>query len=432
VQKLVTDDSSKPITSSAIGIGLLSLATMLGIRLQRRFQPANVLASSGGLGPLMPMNTASALGDNVMEMKTQDPNINCSAAVLETRRTHKVNSSRVGWGQLSSQSSRPLTLCYGNNKQDSTSDKANSIAIKPALDFSRWAENVESAQTNADNRKFSCNVKELATLYEDYKQADKDLQVLQKTRNENAKLMKGKLEPDRRAELISEGKKIKEDVAVQETKVNEMYSNLLALGLSIPNDTHPDTPIGEEENATTLRTQGTPRTSESAGFELKDHLQVGEQLSLFDFESGSKVSGQKFVYLKNGVALLELALVQWSLHEAVKKGWMPIIPPDLVREPVVAGCGFNPRDDENSQIYSVEGTDLCLAGTAEIPLAGIFLNELLSQRSSFRFVWRVLVMHFALKRVRAVLRIEAFIVCINSARSNSLHSLREAWKSPKR
>jgi hypothetical protein len=83
---------------SAIGIGLLSLAAMLGVRLQRRLQPATVLASSAGLGPLMPRNTASALGDNAMEMKSEDP--------------HKVNSSRVGWGQLSSQNSRPLTHCY--------------------------------------------------------------------------------------------------------------------------------------------------------------------------------------------------------------------------------------------------------------------------------------------------------------------------------
>merc|ERR1719271_1508885 len=97
---------------SAIGIGLLSLATMLGVRLQRRVQPATILASSNGLGPLMPMNTASALGDNVMEMKSQDPNMNYSAAALESRPALKVKTDRVGWGQQSSQNSHPLTLCY--------------------------------------------------------------------------------------------------------------------------------------------------------------------------------------------------------------------------------------------------------------------------------------------------------------------------------
>jgi acetyl esterase/lipase len=108
VQKLVTNDSSNPMTLSAIGIGLLSLAMMLGVRLRRGLQPASILASSGGLGPVRPINTASDLGDYVMEMKSQDPNINFSAAMLETRPMHKVNSSRVGWGQLSSQNSQPL------------------------------------------------------------------------------------------------------------------------------------------------------------------------------------------------------------------------------------------------------------------------------------------------------------------------------------
>merc|ERR1719389_154737 len=87
VQKLLANDSMNPISSYAIGIGLLSLVAMLGVRLRRGLQPATVLASSGGHGPLMPMNTASALGDNVMEMKTQDPHVSYNAAVLETRPT---------------------------------------------------------------------------------------------------------------------------------------------------------------------------------------------------------------------------------------------------------------------------------------------------------------------------------------------------------
>merc|ERR1719506_1585548 len=90
VQMLLPNDSSNPMTLSAIGIGLLSLATILGVRLRRGLQPARIPASSGGLGPLMPMSTASALGDNVMEMKTQNPNINYSAAVFETTRMHNV------------------------------------------------------------------------------------------------------------------------------------------------------------------------------------------------------------------------------------------------------------------------------------------------------------------------------------------------------
>jgi len=102
VQKLLSNDSYSPITLSAIGVGLLSLVTMLGVHLRRGLQPATIPASSAGLD--LPMNMSSALCDNAMEMKSQDSNAKYAA--------------RVGWGQLSSQNSHPLTPCYANTKAD--------------------------------------------------------------------------------------------------------------------------------------------------------------------------------------------------------------------------------------------------------------------------------------------------------------------------
>jgi len=97
VQKMLTSDSSNSTSACVLGMGLLSLVTMLGVRLWRGMQQATVHASSGGQGLDMPMNTASALGEGIMEMKSQD--------------STKMNS-RAGWGQLSSQTSRPLTVAY--------------------------------------------------------------------------------------------------------------------------------------------------------------------------------------------------------------------------------------------------------------------------------------------------------------------------------
>jgi seryl-tRNA synthetase len=189
--------------------------------------------------------------------------------------------------------------------------------------------------------------------------------------------MKGKMEPDERQKLIDEGKQIKDALVSLESSTDELQTKMDSLAARVPNMSHPDTPIGEEENARIIRMRNEPRTSENAGFKLKDHLEIGAELDLFDFESGGKVSGQKFLYFKNGAALLELALVQWATHEAVKRGFTPHIPPDLVRGTVVAGCGFMPRDGEATQIYAVQDSDLCLAGTAEIPMAGKFMNDTL-------------------------------------------------------
>lgn len=260
-------------------------------------------------------------------------------------------------------------------KKANAEDKA--VVLAPTFDFAYWAEHVEEVQQNADNRRFKCDVAEVVKSYHDLNAARFKIKEVQTKRNAHSKQMKGKLEPEVREKLIAEGKAIKEELTALEAGFEEMNRHLIEAAASIPNLSHPDTPIGPEENATVVRINGEPRTTENAGFELKDHLQVGEKLGLFDFESGGKVSGQKFLYYKNGAALLELALVQWAMHEAVKAGFTPVMPPDLVRSAVVAGCGFQPRDDEATQIYSVADTDLCLAGTAEIPLAGIFMNEML-------------------------------------------------------
>jgi hypothetical protein len=107
VQDLLANDSIKPITLSAIGVGLLSLVTVLGVRMWRGLQQTTVVASSGAD---MPSNSASALGDGLMEMKSQDPNINYSAAAFNS--SQQMSSQMVGGGQMSSQNSPPLTLCY--------------------------------------------------------------------------------------------------------------------------------------------------------------------------------------------------------------------------------------------------------------------------------------------------------------------------------
>jgi hypothetical protein len=112
VQKLFANgDNNTSITLSAIGFGLLALVTMLGFRIRRAMQPATVLASSGPLGSDMSINMAPGLGDNIMEMESQGSNID---------HTQKDNSMRVGWGQMSSQKSPPLTLCYATQEDEPT------------------------------------------------------------------------------------------------------------------------------------------------------------------------------------------------------------------------------------------------------------------------------------------------------------------------
>lgn len=192
-----------------------------------------------------------------------------------------------------------------------------------------------------------------------------------------ANKMKGKLEPSERQKLIDEGKNLKEELLNLEEDLLKLNDELQQKAQCIPNMTHPDVRIGGEECATTIKTVGSPR---QFSFPVKDHLQLGKELDLFDFDAASEVSGSKFYYLKNEAVMLEMALINWTLSQVIKSGFIPLTTPELVRSSVVEKCGFQPRGD-NTQVYSIEGSDQCLIGTAEIPVGGIHMDSILSESS---------------------------------------------------
>lgn len=107
-----------------------------------------------------------------------------------------------------------------------------------------------------------------------------------------------------------------------------------------------------------------------------DHKVIGERKNIIDFQSGAKVSGSSWYYLINDGAMLEQALIQYTLNIARANGYIFVIPPTLVKNEIIQGCGFKPKDQNNEQqIYLVANNDLSLIGTSEIPLAGLHVNS---------------------------------------------------------
>jgi seryl-tRNA synthetase len=177
---------------------------------------------------------------------------------------------------------------------------------------------------------------------------------------------------------VEEVRKIKSRLAKMKEEEEMIKIDLAREARLIPNHTHPDVPIGEESEARLIRTFG-PESHESK--RSKDHLSICEELDLADFDAARVVSGSKFVYLKNEAARMELALSSWAMDEAMRLGFTPVSCPDLVRDEIVDSCGFAPRSDEASQIYTVRDTDLSLVGTAEIPLGGMLSNRVFESES---------------------------------------------------
>ncbi|MCP5045223.1 MAG: serine--tRNA ligase, partial [bacterium] len=113
-------------------------------------------------------------------------------------------------------------------------------------------------------------------------------------------------------------------------------------------------------------------------FEPRDHLQICEQLDLVDFERAAAVAGSKWYYLKNEATLLDIALQRFSLEVLIEEGFTPVTTPDVARPEIIEGLGFNPRGEE-TQIYSLEGHGLCLVGTAEITLGGMYADTIFDE-----------------------------------------------------
>lgn len=245
------------------------------------------------------------------------------------------------------------------------------------LDPQFIADHVDLVKQNCANRNVKADVDRAVALHHERKTLARELQGFQEKQNQHQKLVGKEKDPEKKKALIEEGRRLRDQAAAIEDRLREVEAQLRAVLYTIPNLTHPDAPIGREaRDNKVLRTFGTPRQFD---FKPRDHIALAEALDLVDFEAGARVAGQKFYFLKNDGALLELALVQYAMERLIAEGFTPIITPDLARQEVLEGIGFIPRGPE-TQIYSIENSDLCLIATAEITLGGMHKDQILEEK----------------------------------------------------
>jgi len=242
------------------------------------------------------------------------------------------------------------------------------------LDIKFIRENIAAVRENIINRNMRADADLVVALYDEKNTLQQEIESLRQKRNLNATGMKGKLSPEERAALIEEGKSLKEKIAEAEKLYAEKEAAYNSEMLTIPNMAHPAVPTGKEDTDNTeIKKWGKIPVF---NFKPKDHVVLAEELDLVDFETAARVSGPKFYYLKNDAVLLEYALIRYTLDILKKKGFILVETPDVAKEEVAAGIGFNPRGDE-SNIYTIEGTGTCLVGTAEITLGGYYADRIL-------------------------------------------------------
>lgn len=178
---------------------------------------------------------------------------------------------------------------------------------------------------------------------------------------------------DARKVLLEELKEISAQVARQSGRVRELEEELQGLLIHIPNPPLDDVPDGEgEEDNVILRQVGVPRRFD---FPIRDHLELGQEHGWINVDRAGQVSGTRFAYLIGGAAMIELALVRMAFTILLKRGFLPVIPPVIVRERAMFGTGFFPA--EKFEIYKLENEPQFLIGTSEVPLAGLHMDDIL-------------------------------------------------------
>jgi seryl-tRNA synthetase len=181
----------------------------------------------------------------------------------------------------------------------------------------------------------------------------------------------GAASADDRPKLLQQAKDLAEQVKSAEAQQAEAEATFAAAHMAISNVIIDGVPAGGEDNFAVLDVVGEPAAIDNP----KDHLELGEALGLLDMERGAKVSGSRFYFLTGQGALLQLGLLQMAIRLAADNGFVPIIPPVLVRPEVMSGTGF--LGAHADEIYRVEADDLYLVGTSEVPLAGYHADEIL-------------------------------------------------------
>jgi len=243
------------------------------------------------------------------------------------------------------------------------------------LDRKFIVENSDQVRENCKHRGVEVDVDRFVELEARRKTLQVQIDELNRQANQVSKSIgkaKDQAERDARKE---EGRRLREQVAEAKAEMDRVAAELDAVHKSIPNMSHPDAPVGADDTANREIMQGkTPRPE--FDFQPLDHVELGEKLDLVDLEAAARVAGHGFYFLKNEAVLLELALQQYAVTALIDEGFTPTTTPDLARNEILEGIGFNPRGPE-TQIYSVEGTDLSLVATAEITLGGLMAGQIL-------------------------------------------------------
>jgi len=248
------------------------------------------------------------------------------------------------------------------------------------LDIRLIRENPETVRKNLEKRRDP----EKLRLLDELIQLDKEWRQLLTRVNElrhqrrivTEEVAKLKKEGKSAAQKLVEAKIIPEEIQKLEKQAEERKEKVNVILLRLPNLLHESVPIGKDESANEIvRVVGKPPTFD---FKPKNHLEIAQNLGLIDAERAAKVAGHGFYYLKEDLARLDLAIANYAIDLMTKRGYLLVEPPFMMRKrPYIGATDLEFFAD---QLYKIEGEELYMIATAEHPLAGLYMDEVIEQK----------------------------------------------------
>jgi len=245
------------------------------------------------------------------------------------------------------------------------------------LDIKFIRENPEVVKDSCQKRGVNCDIEELLKTDEKKRRVQTELEQISAEKNRASKEMAcsspagGKKIMGQMKKIDKQGDKLKKDL-------NELGSRLNKLLLQIPNILMPDVPVGKDESENvTIEKIGEPT---KFAFQPKDHMELGESLDIIDTKKAANISGTRFGYLKRELALLEFAIVQYTFDVLTKKGFIPIVPPVMIKPDVYVKMARLSKEDKEERYYFPKD-DIYLIGSAEHTLGPLHMDEIIPEKN---------------------------------------------------
>ena len=243
------------------------------------------------------------------------------------------------------------------------------------LDRRYVVDHVDLVEENCRRRGAKVDVRKFVEFEGERKAKQIEVDELNRRANEVSKSIGKAKDAEEREARKAEGRSLRDQTTAAQAELELIVAEADSLLRMMPNLTHPDAPLGADDQSNLEIRRGRHEPPKFA-FKPLDHVELAEKLGLVDFEAGAKVTGHGFYFLKNDAVLLELALQRYALEVLMGEGFTPVITPDLARNEILQGTGYIPRGPE-TQIYSIADSDLSLVATAEITLGGLMSGEII-------------------------------------------------------